>query len=128
MASVRILCNGYGVTCLSGRPRGGGAKRPATVTEVLRPAKPLPVSGSSARRRRVSVRNVAYRISPYRTEEKLHVITGAETISFFAVATGELIAEQPLPEPGTRYVGNGLLGRAGHSSGTTSTAEVSPIS
>ncbi|SDS61747.1 integrase core domain-containing protein [Microlunatus soli] len=56
---------------------------------------------------KVLVHRIAYQIGTRHTGEYLEVIHDTETIGFYNTETGELIIEHALPEPGTRYVGNG---------------------
>lgn len=92
----------------SGRRRGAGAKRPENVPEMLRHTTGLPQGEyhrTVRRDGRISIRGIVYGIGKEFAGLSVHVITGADTCAFWDARTGELIAEHPIPEPGTTHVG-----------------------
>lgn len=50
----------------------------------------------------MSIRDVVYGIGKRHAGTELHVIVGETTAAFWSASSGELIAEQTLPAPGTK--------------------------
>ncbi|RXW33546.1 hypothetical protein [Propioniciclava flava] len=53
----------------------------------------------------MSIRDVVYGIGKRHAGTELHVIVGETTAAFWSTSSGELVAEQTLPAPGTKHVG-----------------------
>ncbi len=94
----------------NGRPRGAGSKRPENIRDVIRSTSThvLPDEYRRIVRAdgRVSIRGVVYGIGKTHAGRPVHAVIGAETVAFCDPATGEIIAEHPIPEPGTKHVGH----------------------
>ncbi|MET4706122.1 putative transposase [Frigoribacterium sp. UYMn621] len=92
----------------NGRPRGAGSKRPANIRDVTGTSTDVPPGEYRRTVRadgRVSIRNIVYGIGQQHAGRELHVVIDEKTCAFWDLVTGEIIAEHPIPEHGTKHVG-----------------------
>lgn len=93
----------------NGRPRGSGASRPEDIRDVIRSTGTGTPPGEYHRTvrpdGRVSIRNVVYGLGQKHVGRRVHAVVDVETVAFCDADTGEIIAEHPIPDPGTKHVG-----------------------
>ena len=90
----------------NGRPRGFGSKRPENIRDVIRSTS-TDVPPDEYRRivrtdGRVRIRGVVYGVGKTHAGRPVHAVIDVETVVFCDPVTGEIIAEHPIPEPGTK--------------------------
>ena len=84
------------------------------VAEPPRPKQaPAPASATAEYSRKVrrsggvTIREVDYHLGRRLAGRRVRAILDQDTITFIDPATGEILAQHPIPDPGVHYIGNG---------------------